>query len=298
MGSIVLDLQQEVISQDCDIVNALRKAHLIAVKLGLEEFDNWILNELNGYSSQKDCPDYRKIHVVLRGFNPYHGWIPTMINDPEFEKMISEKKISQSISEIITLISNNEDGLSINCNGAELELFNKMFDNPLPMHFAYQVSHASVADIIEKVKNTLLEWTLKLEKEGILGENMAFNEKEKEQAKSIPQTINNYYGSTNVVNGTANNSPIVAGNNNTVSISKEELGNELSKIADEIKNTNEISTDDIETALELLSDIRDKIDCDKKPSIIKSGLVGLRDFLITAGGGLTANLLATLITRL
>lgn len=86
MGSIVLDLQQEVISQDCDIVNALRKAHLIAVKLGLEEFDNWILNELNGYSSQKDCPDYRKIHVVLRGFNPYHGWIPTMINDPEFEK--------------------------------------------------------------------------------------------------------------------------------------------------------------------------------------------------------------------
>lgn len=298
MGSIVLDLQQEVISQDCDIVNALRKAHLIAVKLGLEEFDNWILNELNGYSSQKDCPDYRKNHVVLRGFNPYHGWIPTMINDPEFEKMISEKTISQSISEIITLISNNEDGLSINCNGVELELFNKMFDNPLPMHFAYQVSRASVADIIEKVKNTLLEWTLKLEKEGILGENMAFNEKEKEQAKSIPQTINNYYGSTNVVNGTANNSPIVAGNNNTVSISKEELGNQLSKIADEIKNTNDISTDDIETALELLSDIRDKIDCDKKPSIIKSGLVGLRDFLITAGGGLTANLLATLITRL
>ena len=54
MGSIVLDLQQEVISQDCDIVNALRKAHLIAVKLGLEEFDKWICNELNGYKSGKD----------------------------------------------------------------------------------------------------------------------------------------------------------------------------------------------------------------------------------------------------
>lgn len=298
MESIVLDLQQEVISQDCDIVNALRKAHLIAVKLGLEEFDNWILNELNGYSSQKDCPDYRKIHVVLRGFNPYHGWMPTMINDPEMEEKISTKFIVQSISEIITLVNNGKDGLSINCNGVELDLFNKLFDNPIPMQFAYHVSTASVADIIEKVKNTLLEWTLQLEKEGIMGENMAFNEIEKEQAKSIPQTINNYYGSTNVVNGTANNSPIVAGNNNTISITKEELGNELSKIADEIKDTNEISSDDIETALELLSDIRDKIDCDKKPSIIKSGLVGLRDFLITAGGGLTANLLATLITRL
>lgn len=298
MGSIVLDLQQEVISQDCDIVNALRKAHLIAVKLGLNDFDNWIINELNGYSSQKNCPDYRKIHAVLRGFNPYHGWMPTIINDPEFEKMISEKRVVQSVSEIITLIANSKGGLSINCTGAESEMFNKLFDNPLPMQFAYHVSSASVADIIEKVKNTLLEWTLRLEKEGILGEDMAFNEKEKEQAKAMPQTINNYYGSTNVVNGTANNSPIVAGNNNTISISKAELGNELSKIADEIQNMNEISSDDIDTALELLSEIRDKIDCDKKPSIIKSGLVGLRDFLITAGGGFVANMLASLITRL
>ena len=298
MGSIVLDLQQEVISQNCDIVNALRKAHLIAVKLGLDDFDKWVLNELNGYSEKNNCPEYRKLHCILKALNPYHGWMPTMINDPEMEETISTKFIVQSISEIITLVNNGKDGLSINCNGVELDLFNKLFDNPIPMQFAYHVSTASVADIIEKVKNTLLEWTLQLEKEGIMGENMAFNEIEKEQAKSIPQTINNYYGSTNVVNGTANNSPIVAGNNNTISITKEELGNELSKIADEIKNTNEISSDDIETALELLSDIRDKIDCDKKPSIIKSGLVGLRDFLITAGGGLTANLLATLITRL
>lgn len=298
MGSIVLDLQQEVISQNCDIVNALRKAHLIAMKLGLEDFDKWVLNELNGYSEKNNCPEYRKLHCILKALNPYHGWMPTMINDPEMEEKISTKFIVQSISEIITLVNNGKDGLSINCNGVELDLFNKLFDNPIPMQFAYHVSTASVADIIEKVKNTLLEWTLQLEKEGIMGENMAFNEIEKEQAKSIPQTINNYYGSTNVVNGTANNSPIVAGNNNTISITKEELGNELSKIADEIKDTNEISSDDIETALELLSDIRDKIDCDKKPSIIKSGLVGLRDFLITAGGGLTANLLATLITRL
>lgn len=76
------------------------------------------------------------------------------------------------------------------------------------------------------------------------------------------------------------------------------LSDELSKIADEIQSTNEISSDDIDIALELLSDIRDKVACDKKPSIIKSGLVGLRDFLITAGGGFVANMLASLITRL
>lgn len=298
MGSIVLELQQEIISQECDIVNALRKAHLIAVKLSLEDFDKWICNELNGYSSQSTCPDYRKIHCVLRGFNPYHGWIPTVINDPESEKNLSEKCIIQSISEIITLIENSKDGLIINCSGAELEMFNKMFDNPVPMQFAYHVSTASVADIIEKVKNALLEWTLQLEKEGIIGENMAFNEKEKEQAKSIPQTINNYYGNTNVVNGSAENSQIISGNNNSITISMEELRSKLDRFEEEVRKDDNLSQEDIDTALELLSDIRDKINSDKKPSIIKSGLVGLKDFLITAGGGLAANLLAALITQL
>ncbi len=46
-------------------------------------------------------------------------------------------------------------------------------------------------DIIEKVKNTVLEWTLKLEEEGVLGEGMRFSDKEKQNAKALPQTVNN-----------------------------------------------------------------------------------------------------------
>ena len=38
MASIVLDLQKEILSPNCDIVNVLRKAHLIAVKLKLSDF--------------------------------------------------------------------------------------------------------------------------------------------------------------------------------------------------------------------------------------------------------------------
>ena len=46
MSSIVLQLQQELISGNCDILNALRKAHIIAVKLKLDDFDKWINQEL------------------------------------------------------------------------------------------------------------------------------------------------------------------------------------------------------------------------------------------------------------
>lgn len=47
MDSLLRDLQQEVLKPDCDILNALRKAHLIAAKLKLTEFDSWIMSELS-----------------------------------------------------------------------------------------------------------------------------------------------------------------------------------------------------------------------------------------------------------
>ena len=52
MSSIVIDLQNEITSSDCDVVNILRRAYIIAVKLGLKEFDQWISCELNGYHKQ------------------------------------------------------------------------------------------------------------------------------------------------------------------------------------------------------------------------------------------------------
>ena len=60
MAGIVLDLQKEILSPNCDIVNVLRKAHLIAVKLKLSDFDQWIRYKLNGYPNKESCPEYRK----------------------------------------------------------------------------------------------------------------------------------------------------------------------------------------------------------------------------------------------
>ena len=70
MGSIVLELQQELLQWNCDIVNALRKAHLIATKLKLSEFDVWIQNELNGYTDRNDqIPEYRNVCGIVKLHN-------------------------------------------------------------------------------------------------------------------------------------------------------------------------------------------------------------------------------------
>lgn len=108
MGSIVLELQNEIVSSNCDVVNILRKAHLIASKLKLADFDQWIQHELNGYPDKESCPEYRKVCGSLKAFNPYRGWIPTSIQDNEVEKRICEKKFVNSISEIISLCQSSE----------------------------------------------------------------------------------------------------------------------------------------------------------------------------------------------
>lgn len=286
MSSIVLDLQNEVTKPNCDIVNVLRKAHLIAVKLNLSEFDRWISCELNGYKSGDSIPDYREVRGVLKAFNPYHGWIPTMISDMELENSICNKRVPNSISEIVTLCSQSENGLISEFTGEQLSFFNRIFSSPLPMKYALHLSGPAVGDIIEKVKNAVLEWTIKLEAEGILGEGMQFNSTEKETAKRIPQTINNYYGNTNVINAPLDRSAVIAGNDNSVEFTYEKAKEIASQIETSLTEES-ISAEDQETAMEMLKEIKEKVSEQKKPSVIKAALFGLKDYLLGVGASAT-----------
>lgn len=286
MSSIVLDLQQDVTQPDCDIVNVLRRAHLIAVKLGLAEFDSWITNELNGYSGQEVIPEYRKLRGVLKALNPYHGWIPTMINDDELVKKICTLYIPNSISELVNLCEHGENGLLHEFSGENLSILNHIFDTPMLMPYALHISVPSVRDIIEKVKTTVLEWTIRLEMEGILGEEMQFNTTEKDLAHRIPQTVNNYFGNTNVFNSSLDHATVVAGNETAIEFSYEAVSKALSEIESSLKDE-ELSPENKESIEELLTEIKEKVSQGKKPTLIKASLVGLRDFLIGVGASAT-----------
>ena len=281
MSSIVLDLQNEVTKPDCDIVSVLRKAHLIAIKLGLTDFDKWILCELNGYQNNDKVPDYRKIRGLLKALNPYRGWIPTAMYDEELENEICRISVRNSVSEIISLYSQKQE-LGVEFTGEKLMFINSLFASPSPLKYAVHLSPTAIIDIVEKVKTALLEWTIKLESEGILGEGMIFDTTEKETAKTIPQTINNYYGNTSVINAPVEGSVIATGNDNTVEFTYEKAENAVSEIESAIEKE-DISAENKETAIEMLTEIKEKINAQKKPSIIKSALVGLKDFLIGAG---------------
>lgn len=83
MSSLVEELQRDALDHRVRLSDLLRKAKTIAVKLDLPELEKWVQNELNGYQSGADVPDYRVIIGQLQGFNPFHGWRPVQFNSTD-----------------------------------------------------------------------------------------------------------------------------------------------------------------------------------------------------------------------
>ncbi len=287
MCSLVLDLQQEVLKLDCDILNALRRAHLIAVKLNLKDFDSWVTAELNGYDNNSDTiPEYRKLQGRLKAWNPYRGWIPVIFQDTEIQNLFCSIPLKYSIGNILELYNNSDDNIIISYPGMD-KLLNEMSEVPIETYYGFHIHKHVFRSIIENVKNCLLEWTMKLEKEGILGEDMRFNMEETKMAEIIPQQIN-YYGT--VINGDVDKSQVVSGDKNIVSFSYESAFDLITKIKESIESES-LSEEDKESAIELIDEAEDKIKNQSKPGTIKAILSGLRDFLIAAGANVTGTLI-------
>ncbi len=290
MESVVIELQRELLKTDCDILSALRKAHVIASKLDLKEFDEWILSELNGYQCDEEIiPDYRSINGELKAWNPRYGWIPVILSNGEIEQQICNGRINNSISAIIRLGSSSKTGyFKMNIQADVARAIDSMCTTRFPTKYAVFCSSHLLHEIIDKVKNCLLEWTLTLEKQGVRGNGMIFDDKETSAAKSIPQQVNNYYGT--VVNGNVDKSQVTTGNENVISLQTDISDSSLDEIRNSLESES-ISDDDKESARKLLAELETKIQENKKPGIIKAAFLGLKDFLIGVGANVTADLI-------
>lgn len=166
MDKMISDLQQDILESDCDIVNTLRKAHLIATKLNDIEFDSWILNELNGYQPlSKDIPEYRNIHGMVKSKNPINGWIDVIIEDQELENMLTHRKLFQSIGDLIRF-SKKDESLFIPFPGGISQQLAEMADYPYVFESALFITKEALLGVIEQVKNRLWEWTLNINQGG------------------------------------------------------------------------------------------------------------------------------------
>jgi hypothetical protein len=190
MKSIILDLQNETVSSNQTVSDLLRKSYIIARKLKIVDFERWIHNELNGYRDKSDIPDYRIMTGELRGWNSFHGWIPVIIPDMEIQKILTQYKNFQGIPDLENLIGMEEvkGGIYVPLPDAYSEFTGH------DTKYKLQLNIVQINTVIQTVKNIILEWLLKLEEDGIMGENLTFSNEEKDKAVKNNYTVNYFYG--------------------------------------------------------------------------------------------------------
>lgn len=209
MSGIIIDLQKEALDSKSDILSLLRKAYFVSRKLSLTDFQKWINNELNGYQEQNEIPNYRLVFGEVKAWNPYHGWVPVIIENNEIANMINTRKIADSIPKIQSLIPTENNFVTLSFNAECNALIGRFAD--FDTKYALFVDKHTLFDIVEKVKNFILDWSITLEENGILGEGLRFTEVEKNIAKTST-TINNYI---NMFQGNVSHSQIQQGSKET-----------------------------------------------------------------------------------
>lgn len=192
---MVIRFQAMAMNSETPIASLLRMAKAIAVKLDLKDVDEWMTHELNGYSRGVSIPDYRKIRCELKAVHPHHGLIPAPVGSWKLERKLTTVSIARSAGDL-------EAGAA--------EKGTLMFRLPTELAHRLQASqpgflrfdlvritsYHTMLNIVDQVRNRLHDWSLELERQGILGENLQFSQQDKNRA---PMTTNhfNFHGNIN-----------------------------------------------------------------------------------------------------
>lgn len=210
--SPVLKLQGMAGSSSIDISELLSFAKMISVKLDQANMYEWLDCELNGYPDKVKLPDYRVLKdTPIKALNHYRGeWTSFDLSeiqssDPEFYETITTVYIGNSISMLMEFVKSGEKTLYCELPESMKLCLQEAAD--IDFLLAWRNSPAQIINIFAQVKSKILNWSLSLEKNNILGEGLLFSTEERKEA--IKMTVNNI----NNFNGNITNSGTIGAGN-------------------------------------------------------------------------------------
>jgi AbiTii len=289
MPPVILQLQQDALDRAVPASDLLRKALVVAKKLGLAEFEQWVTSELGGYKGS-EVPAYREVTGQIRGWNPYRGWIPLVFEDTDFGEKMSRRKTHQAVPEMEHLLASGNSTLQMPFpQSVQSNLSRNGFG--FETQVTLMISSGSLVGIVETVRTIVLNWALKLESEGILGEGLSFTTQEKSVAKQTPQVVTNFFG-------TVNSPQIQQANETAVQIQTTMDVAQIKKLADRIAGALpqlQLSPDHEAEVKAELATIEAQVGSPKpKRGVITESLRSLRTVLEGAAGGAAGQLLVDL----
>jgi hypothetical protein len=195
---LILQIQEACLDSKSSVTDALRKAKIACVKLGLTDFGNWVDKELNGYMNESvpSLPKYRKLYGRPEAYNRYQGWQPIQFQSGQEQTQLSFAPIGMAISAIEDSLPRdrtNGKGTFSFPYPPELQVkMRKSMNWADDLRIRLEVSQ--ILTLINSVRNILLDWTIDLEKQGVLGKNLTFSSDDREKSAAVTaNTVNNIY---------------------------------------------------------------------------------------------------------
>jgi hypothetical protein len=197
MGSVVNDLQRAILGGQQPLTQLLRQTKVIAANLDLHDVEHWVDLELGGYPNDAELPKYRTYMAqTLESRHPMYGWqfvghlgvpVKAWLPIAEIENYSKGETVAFPVTDNFTLSD---------------QIGNTARVSSWPQRFL--VAGTQFKKIVDAVTDELLRWTTELQKRGIKGENMNFDEKEKQTAGTMILNIGTVHGAV----GNISNSPI------------------------------------------------------------------------------------------
>lgn len=203
---IVLELQRDALCRDTDILELASKAYVVARKLKLKEFQEWLESERTGYATNKKVPNYRLICSYLKCYNPMRGWIDVISEDEDLIKRIQHFQMRDSLANLVALKELERGILCYYLDDKMNILLSDLTGTSqvgIAFKYALHIPRNTIINVLEQIRNTILDWALLLEEQNIIGKGLTFTLKEKQAAKD--SIISSY---TVNIFGNANNSQI------------------------------------------------------------------------------------------
>lgn len=161
MTNKLQELKNDATKSEIKVSELLRRAKIVVGESD-KEFLVWIEKELNGYGKDKKVPAYRMIHGEPKGWNPYRGWIPFVISNPESQELISTRGSSQSVAELESLASNKSSSyLEMPYPAKNQADFSKSVG--MDTKFSLLISSSAIDGILNAVRNKLIDWLIAID---------------------------------------------------------------------------------------------------------------------------------------
>ena len=176
MPSLLKEIRDAAVDANVPIANVLRKCAILGAQLKNNDLRDWALQELNGYKTDSDVPEYRTVMAPLTGdfAGPFQSGctnvpIPAMLLPKKLQDRARTARFPAGVASLESLLeSEGGEYVTVSWSGdwiAWIQSEGKgKFDMTL-LAARQVVGLSAIVDMIETVRNRVLEFCLRLEEE-------------------------------------------------------------------------------------------------------------------------------------